>query len=147
LITHVCKPFIDAILREASRSPPLNAWAGWALVVAAVAVGYVSYGWRGLALAVTVTAFWLMLQFSRGLRALRDASGRPVGQVPNAVMLHSRLSKGMRLPDILKTTRSLGRKVADDPETYAWADAAGDEVQVELHQGRVSAWKLQRAAA
>ena len=118
---------------------------GWALVVVAVGVGYTSYGWRGLALAITVTAFWLLLQFSRGLRALRDAAGKPVGRVPNAVMLHSRLQRGQRLPDILKTTRSLGRRVSEEPEVWAWADAGGDEVHVTLRDGRVAEWALKRA--
>jgi hypothetical protein len=124
-----------------------SALLGWALVAVAVGVGYTSYGWRGVALAVTVTAFWLLLQFSRALRVLKDAAGRPVGQVPNAVMLHSRLQRGQRLPDILKTTRSLGRRVSDEPEVWAWIDVGGDEVQVTLRDGRVTAWALKRAAA
>ena len=122
-----------------------NAWLGWGLAVVAVAAGYVSYGWRGVALAATVTAFWLLLQFSRALRTLRDATGRPLGQVPNAVMLNARLQPGMRLPDVIKHTRSLGRKLSDQPETWAWADEAGDEVHVVLINGRISAWELKRA--
>ena len=122
------------------------AWLGWGLAAAAVAVGYAGYGWPGVVLALGVVVFWLLLQFSRALRALRLASGRPVGQVPNAVMLHARLRTGLRLTQVLALTRSLGRRVADDPETFAWRDDAGDEVQVELHQGRVRAWRLQRGA-
>jgi len=125
----------------------MKAWLGWGLAVLAVAVGYLSWGWRGVALAVTVTAFWLLLQFSRSLRVLRQAAGSPVGSVANAVMLHAKLHRGMNLPQVLKLTRSLGRRVADEPETWAWADAGGDEVQVILHDGRVSSWELQRAAA
>ncbi len=121
-------------------------WLGWALVVVAVAAGYGSYGWQGVALALTLTVFWLLLQFSRGVRALRDASGRPVGEVPNAVMLHSKLARGMRLAQVLKLTRSLGRVLSQAPETYAWADAGGDEVQVELKNGQVARWELKRAA-
>lgn len=122
------------------------AWLGWALVVAAVAAGYVAYGWQGVVLALTLTVFWLLLQFSQSLRVLRIASARPVGLVPNAVMLNARLHRGMRLPEVLKFTRSLGRRVADEPETWAWADEAGDEVQVQLREGRVSAWTLHRQA-
>lgn len=123
-----------------------NAWLGWGLGAAAVAVGYASYGWPGVVLALTVVAFVLLLQFSRALRALRQAAGRPVGQVANAVMLNAKLQKGMRLPDVLKLTGSLGRRVAQEPETWAWADAGHDEVQVVLHGGRVSGWELKRAA-
>ena len=124
----------------------MTAWVGWGLAVAALAVGYASYGWAGVVLALGVVVFWLLLQFSRALRALRLASGRPVGQVPNAVMLHARLRTGLQLTQVLALTRSLGRRVADDPETFAWRDDAGDEVRVELHQGRVRAWRLQRGA-
>ena len=124
-----------------------NAWLGWGLAMVAVTAGYVSYGWRGVALAATVTAFWLLLQFSRALRALREATGRPAGQVPSAVMLHSKLCRGMRLPEVLKHTRSLGRRLHDEPETWAWADEAGDQVVVVLTNGRVSAWELKRAGA
>ena len=120
------------------------AWLGWGLAAAAVAVGYAGYGWPGVVLALGVVVFWLLLQFNRALRALRLASGRPVGQVPNAVMLHARLRTGLRLTQVLALTRSLGRRVADDPETFAWRDDAGDEVQVELRKGRVSAWRLRR---
>jgi Flp pilus assembly protein TadB len=145
LITHVCNRSIAAILREA---PPgdggMTAWVGWGLAVAAVAVGYAGYGWPGVVLALGVVVFWLLLQFSRALRTLRVASARPVGTVPSAVMLHAKLRSGLRLPQVLALTRSLGRRVADEPETFAWRDEAGDEVQVELRNGHVTAWRLQR---
>jgi len=123
------------------------AWSGWALAIAAIVIGQFAYGWPGVALAMTCIVFWLLLQFTRGLRALRDAAGRPIGEVDNAVMLHARLQLGMRLPQILKVTRSLGRRVegAAD-ETFAWNDAAGDRVQVQLRDGRLVAWSLHRAA-
>jgi hypothetical protein len=120
---------------------------GWMLAVAAVAIGYAAYGWRGVLLALSVVVFWLLLQFSRSLRVLRQAAAGPVGTVANAVMLQARLHPGARLPDILKITASLGRKLADDPETFAWADAGGDAVHVVLVDGRVTAWQLHRAKA
>ena len=121
-----------------------GAWLGWGLVVAAVATGYMAYGWQGVALAITVAVFWLVLQFSQSLRVLRIASGRPVGMVPNAVMFNARLVKGMRLPAVLKLTRSLGRRVTSEPEVWAWDDASGDSVEVQLHDGRVITWELKR---
>jgi hypothetical protein len=129
-----------------------SAMSGWALAVAAVVVGYLGYGWRGVALAATVTAFWLLLQFSRALRVLRTASANPVGQVRNAVMFHAKLHKGMRLPAMLKITQSLGRKLemvpsspaSPDDEVFAWSDAGGDAVQVHLQAGRLAEWQLQR---
>ena len=118
---------------------------GWALAAVAVAVGYAVYGWPGVLLAVSVVVFWLLLQFSRSLRAMRLAPGRPVGQVDNAVMLQARLSTGQRLTDIFKLTRSLGTPVSTEPEVFAWEDGAGDRVEVSLLAGRVSAWRLLRA--
>jgi hypothetical protein len=118
---------------------------GWFLMVAALAVGYYGWGWRGVILGFTVVVFWLLLQFSRGLRALREAAGRPVGEVPNAVMLHAKLHAGLRLTQILKMTGSLGTQVAREPETFQWRDASGDAVRVEFKDGAVTAWSLQRA--
>ena len=120
---------------------------GWALAVAAFVGGYLGYGWPGVALAFTATVFWLLLQFTRSLRVLRDAAGAPVGSVANAVMLNAKLHAGMRLPDVLKLTRSLGRPLSQDPEAWAWADEGGDEVHVTLRDGRISAWELRRAGA
>ena len=127
---------------------------GWALALAAFVAGYVAYGWRGVALAFTATVFWLLLQFSRALRTLRTAGSNPKGQVANAVMLQARLSRGMRLQQVLKLTQSLGLALpppepgaARDTEHYAWTDAGGDEVRVVLRQGRVTEWVLRRAAA
>jgi hypothetical protein len=97
-------------------------------------------------LAVTMIVFWLLLQFSRALRVLRNAGQAPVGEVPNAVMLHTKLQRGQRLPEVLKFTKSLGIKVADDPETFEWRDAGGDAVRVELRAGRLDRWTLLRAA-
>jgi Flp pilus assembly protein TadB len=123
----------------------------WALALAAFVVGYVGYGWAGVALAFTAVTFWLLLQFSRAVRVLRTAGSNPMGQVPNAVMLHARLVKGMRLPQILKITQSLGRPIGEAPpgvvENYAWTDGGGDEVRVVLHGGRLTEWALHRAAA
>lgn len=125
----------------------MTAWIGWGLAVAAVAAGWAGYGWRGVVLALGVVVFWLLLQFGRALRVLRAAAARPVGSLPNAVMLHARLRAGLRLPQVLALTRSLGRRIGDDPETWAWRDEGGDEVEVELRDGRVSAWRLRRAGA
>ncbi len=119
---------------------------GWALAVAAVAVGYVGYGWRGVLLAITVVVFWLLLQFSRALRVMRLAAQAPVGQVPSAVMLHAKLHPGMPLMAVIKLTRSLGRKVRDEPETFAWRDESGAEVEIEFDGGRCRSWRLARPA-
>jgi hypothetical protein len=122
----------------------MDARIGWALAAAAMAVGWFSYGWQGFVLALTVIVFWLLLQFSRALRVMRLAAQAPVGTVPSAVMLHAKLSKGMRMLDIVAINRSVGRKVRDDPETFAWRDDSGAEVEVEFINGRCAQWRLSR---
>lgn len=117
---------------------------GWALAAAAIAAGYVQWGWRGVLLGITVVVFWLLLQFSRALRAMRTAAGAPKGTVASAVMLHSRLKPGLHLTELLRLTGSLGERVSEEPEAYDWADASGARVRVELRHGRVSSWALQR---
>lgn len=125
----------------------MSAAVGWALAALALGVGAVAYGWRGVVLALTVTVFWLLLQFSRTLRVMRAAAARPLGAVDSVVMLQSRLHAGMRLLQVIGLTKSLGEKVAEAPETFAWRDAGGDTLRIEFDGGRVSAWRLQRAEA
>jgi hypothetical protein len=45
---------------------------------------------------------------------------------------------------VVTITRSLGRKVRDEPETFAWRDESGAEVEVEFLGGRCRAWRLTR---
>ena len=104
---------------------------GWLLALVAHAAGYVLYGWPGVAMAFSATVFWLLLQFSRALRAMREAGGAPVGRVASAVMLNAWLRTGMRLVDVIRLTRSLGEKLSDDPETFRWTDAG--QVRSEEH--------------
>ena len=120
---------------------------GWTLAAAVLAAGYFAYGWRGVVLAVSAVVFWLLLQFSRCLRVLRMAAQRPQGRIDNAVMLQARLQPGMLMMQVLPLTRSLGERLSDEPEAWRWRDAGVDAVCVELRAGRVSAVRLERAAA
>ena len=119
---------------------------GWGLAALAVALGYAVYGWQGVAIAGSAMVFWLLLQFSRAMRVMRTAADAPVGTVPSAVMLQSKMRTGLRLMDIILITRSLGEKLADDPETYRWRDPGGDSVDVELAGGKVRSWRFNRVA-
>jgi len=126
----------------------MNAFVGWILATVAVAAGYASYGWPGMVLAVTLVVFWLLLQFSRALRALRKAGAAPVGHVGSAVMLHSKLREGMTLVQVLALSGSLGERVAPPhdgaEESWCWRDAGGVTVTVNLSRGRMQSWALQR---
>lgn len=124
----------------------MNGPLGWALAVLAVAAGYAGWGWPGVALAITVVVFWMLLQFSRVMRVLRQAGTAPVGHVASAVMLQARLAAGMRMVDVLPLTRSLGQRVSDTPEVWRWADDSGAAVELEFSpRGRLARWALRRA--
>ena len=123
----------------------MNAIFGWALAAIAFVAGYLSYGWPGLFLALTIVVFWLLLQFSRTLRVLRQAGNAPVGHVQSAVMLHSKLHVGMPLVKVLPLTQSLGRKVSETPEVWAWADNTGAQVELHFEAGKLARWELTRS--
>jgi uncharacterized protein (DUF58 family) len=122
----------------------VNPWFGWALAAAALFVGWRSYGWPGVALAFSVIVFWLLLQFSRGLRVMRGASEAPVGHVDSAVMLNAKLRERLPMLEVLKITHSLGQRVGETPEVWRWADDGGSSVEVTFVNGRCSRWALQR---
>ncbi len=123
----------------------MNPRIGWLLAAAALVAGYFGWGWPGVMLAFTVIVFWLLLQWGRAMRVLRAAGERPVGQVPSAVMLQSRLAAGMTMLQVLPLTRSLGRSLSESPERWAWEDAAGHRVETDWQDGRLVRWQLLRA--
>ena len=127
----------------------MNPWIGWSLATAALAAGWFGYGARGVALAVTVIAFWLLLQFNRLVRVMRDAADSPLGQVDNAVMLHAKLHAGLPMAKVVALTKSLGRRADGDAsrEVYTWTDAGGASVSVTFVNGRCASWGLTRPAA
>jgi hypothetical protein len=122
----------------------LNPAIAWALATLGIAAGYFGWGWPGVLLGLTVTVFWLLLQFSRSLRVLKKAGAAPVGHVDSAVMLHSKLQPGMTLMQVLIITRSLGTKLGDEPERWGWADAGGARVSLEFGAGKLQSWALTR---
>jgi uncharacterized protein (DUF58 family) len=122
----------------------VNPQIGWTLAALGIAAGYVGWGWPGVVLGLTVIVFWLLLQFSRSLRVLRNAGGNPVGQVGSAVMLHSRLQRGMTLLQVLTLTKSLGTKLGESPERWGWADPGGARVSLQFDGGKLQSWELMR---
>lgn len=124
----------------------MNPWFGWALAAAAVYVGWRGYGWPGVAFAFSAIVFWLVLQFSRTLRAMRSAGEAPVGSVDSAVMLNAKLRPRMLMLDVIKLTRSLGQRESENPEVWAWRDAGGACVSATFVGGRVTQWRLHRPA-
>ncbi len=127
----------------------MNSMLGWGLVVATVAAGWVAFGWQGVVLAVTVVVFWLVLQFSRALRAMRQAANAPMGQVPSAVMFNTKLRSGMTMMQVLALTRSLGQRI-DSPsanqqtESWRWVDGGESYVTLTFVRGKLDHWHLHR---
>lgn len=121
-----------------------------AALLALVVVGgiaYRAYGWAGLALAAACVCMWALLHMSRMLVVLRRTAQNPVGSVASAVMLQSRLQKGMSLLHVLALTRALGQALdtgTQPTEVYQWLDAGGDTVRCTFAQGKLVHWELQR---
>jgi hypothetical protein len=127
----------------------MNPWIGWSLAAVAAALAWHQMGWKGLVIAVSVTVFWLLLQFSRAVRAMKEAGAAPIGFVHSAVMLHARLKAGMTLLQVIGLTRSLGQRLDEEgvqPERWRWTDEGGAAVTVELMDGKVRHWTLDRPA-
>ena len=124
----------------------MNPVVGWGLAFVALGAGWFGYGWPGLALAFTVIVFWLLIQFNRSVRVMRDASQSPVGHVPSAVMLHSKLRTGLPMLQIVKLTKSLGKRISESPEVWTWADDSGAELRIVFDKGSCSSWTLNRPA-
>ncbi|HJV61268.1 MAG TPA: hypothetical protein VJ743_10015 [Albitalea sp.] len=122
----------------------MNPLVGWGLAALLVAAGWQAYAWHGVALAVTAIAFWLVLQFNRTLRVMRDAAQTPLGYVDSAVMLNARLRRGMTMLQIVKLTGSLGRRLPD-VQAWSWSDAGGATVTAVLAGARLDHWQLLRA--
>jgi hypothetical protein len=124
----------------------MNPALGWALAALFAALAWQQYGWQGLIFAITAIVFWLLLQFNRALRVMKNASHAPVGRIDSAVVLHAKLKPGMTLLQVLALTKSLGRKVSADPERFEWADASGASVVVTMTRGHCTDWELRRVA-
>ena len=123
----------------------MNTPIAWAVAAAILAGTWLGYGWRGVALAISVMAFGLLLQFNRLVRLMRRAAESPLGHVDNAVMLHAKLHPGLPMAKVVAQTKSLGRRAGNGSETYAWTDGGGASVSIDFVNGRCARWTLVRA--
>ncbi len=117
-------------------------------MLVAAGAGWLNYGWQGLMVVATATVFWLLLQFNRAVKVMKNAGHAPVGSVASAVMLNAKLKPGMRMLQVVGLTRSLGRKTGNAidavPETWVWADEGGASVTVLMAGSGVVSWQLSR---
>jgi hypothetical protein len=121
-------------------------WMVWILAAAVLAGAWYGYGWHGVAAAVTLISFGLLLQFNRLVRVMRRAAESPLGHVDNAVMLHSRLHVGLPMAKVVAQTDSLGRPTEDGSQTFTWTDGGGASVTITFVDDRCAQWVLTRPA-
>ncbi|MEO6361717.1 MAG: hypothetical protein ABIO71_00660 [Caldimonas sp.] len=122
----------------------MNPLLGWALAAIFVAASWQAYGAAGLAFAASAIVFWLLLTFNRAIRVMKNAGGAPVGHVPSAVMFNAGLKKDMTMLQIVSQTKSLGRKLGDGDDDWAWSDEGGAAVHLHFERGRLVRWKVVR---
>ncbi len=120
------------------------------LGVVLLVMAYRSYGWSGVAVAVSLMVMWALLHFNRLMQVLKRAAKRPIGYLDSAVMFNAGLKAGMTLMHVLAMTRALGelKSVNDQqPEVYRWTDGSGSYVTCEFLGGKLVKWELVRPAA
>ena len=122
----------------------MNARLGWLLAALFTFAAWRAYDLAGLALAASVIVFWLLLQFNRAIRVMKNAADSPVGHVASAVMFHAALARGMTMLQIVSKKKSLGRKVDGSVDDWRWSDEAGASVVLHFERGRLRAWQLER---
>ena len=125
----------------------MNARLGWLLAARFAFAAWRAYDPAGLAFAASTIVFWLLLQFNRAVRVMKAAAGSPLGHVPNAVMFHAGLTRGMRMLQIVSKTRSLGEKIAGSEDDWRWCDGSGAAVVLHFDLGRLVRWQLERPIA
>jgi hypothetical protein len=124
----------------------MNQIVGWILVAVAVTAGWLNYGWQGAVVTLTVSVFWLLLQFNRAIKVMKNAGHAPVGYVASAVMLNAKLKPRMAMMQVIGLTKSLGRQTGTAPETWVWTDNGGSFVTLVMNGGRLASWQLTRPA-
>ena len=124
----------------------MNARLGWLLAAVFAFAAWRAYDLAGLALAASVIVFWLLLQFNRAIRVMKNAADSPVGHVASAVMFHATLARGMTMLQIVSKTKSLGRKVEGSDDDWRWSDDGGASVVLHFERGRLARWQIERAA-
>jgi len=123
----------------------VSARLGWLLAALFAFAAWRAYGLAGLAFAASTTVFWLLLQFNRAVRVMKNAADSPVGHVASAVMFHAGLERGMTMLQIVTKTKSLGRKVEGSDDDWRWSDDGGASVFLHFERGKLVRWQIERA--
>ena len=116
-------------------------------LIAGTVLAYRSYGWAGIAAAVSVLVFWVLMHFSRMMQVLKRATARPIGHVDSAVMLNAKLKPGVTLLHVIAMTRALGALQSpkgEQPEVFRWTDGSQSFVTCTFVSGKLSHYELFR---
>ncbi len=124
----------------------MNARLGWLLAAVFAFAAWRAYGLAGLAFAASAIIFWLLLQFNRAVRVMKNAGDSPVGHVASAVMFHAGLARGMTMLQVVTTTKSLGRRVEGSADDWRWSDGGATSVVLHFERGRLARWQIERPA-
>jgi hypothetical protein len=124
----------------------VSARLGWLLAAAFAFFAWRAYDLAGLAFAASTIVFWLLLQFNRAVRVMRNAADSPVGHVESAVMFQARLARGMTMLQTVTQTKSLGRKIQGSDDDWRWSDDGGASVVLHFERGRLVRWQIERPA-
>ena len=122
----------------------MNPRLGWLLAAVFAFAAWRAYEVAGLAFAASAIVFWLLLQFNRAVRVMKNAAGAPVGHVASAVMFHAGLTRGMTMLKVVTKTKSLGRKIAGSDDDWRWSDDGGASVVLHFERGRLERWRIER---
>ena len=115
--------------------------------VALIVLAYLSYGWPGVVVVVSVLVMWMLLHFTRMMQVLKRAMGRPIGYVDSAVMLNAKLKPKATLLHVVAMTRALGelRSPKDtQPEVFRWTDGSESYVDCTFVSGKLVGHSLTR---
>jgi hypothetical protein len=124
----------------------VNARLGWLLAAVFAFAAWRAYDLAGLAFAASAIVFWLLLQFNRALRVMKNAAASPVGHVESAVMFHAWLARGMTMLQVVTKTKSLGRKIDGGEDDWRWSAEGGASVTLHFEGGRLARWQFDRTA-
>jgi hypothetical protein len=126
---------------------PIQRLLNGALAGTALFAGWGMLGWPGLVLAITVIAFWMVLQFNRATRQMRNVAGRPKGMVDSVITLQAKLGHGMTMEQVLEISQSLGQRLDDSGSDWMWRDSYGNQIIVTFRRGGVVRWHASRTDA
>ncbi len=122
----------------------MNARLGWLLAAVFAFAAWRAYDFAGLVFAASAIVFWLLLQFNRAVRVMKNAGASPVGRVASAVMFQAGLAPGMTMLQVVARTKSLGREIAGSDDDWRWSDDGGTSVVLHFERGRLARWQTER---